>query len=732
MSTIRNTSAALRLLAAGILCGAAASSQAQPTNLLYTPTTNGLRDSYTAGVGCEFQVGSSNVIVSHLGYFGMDTNNGLSIAHPVGIMTAKLSGPALLGQVTVPAGTNSYWASNYFWVQLDPPLLLSSNTQYLLAGLPEQNSVDLWPDAFTPTWNPAIIGTSATTTRHAIYAPNNAAGTQMPPVSFSQNGNNNTYGDASLANIPIGPAKAGVQLTSVTLSAGQTLSVNGFASGEGPVTNQWWEAAAPNNILISTTTNYYAALVIPNTTTNTSGTYYLTASNALGGEQSSNVTVLITSFPVSITQQPSNVTAFANYPASFSMAATGSPPVTYQWFRNTVLIPGATSTNYSLAAVSVTNDQDTYSCVASNFTSGTSYTQASSNAVLTVIYNLAQPQNFLHGFNNKLGNNTYGGQQGGQFVTGNNPVLATHLGFYAWPSNTTTNGGNTTCVLTNTSHHVGLSNANGTTLLGSVLVPLGTNSVTNGYIWVPLNPPLMLSTNTQYLLDAETTTAGDPWGDAYAIPDLNSFIATSCDAIYGGTGWGGTPFLGGAYSGQMYSAPNLATLALPTPSAYAFPAEGITLYAGFSTNLTAIVEGQAPLTVQWYEEPNVLLTNQTNLTLALNNVAVSNSGSYYVIATNPVTTVFAQSQDVVVTVNADVAPYIVQDITPSSPVIVVGSSVTFSAVFNGSPSYTYGWQLNTNPVSNSSRISGANGNVLTITDVQASDVGTYQLFATNA
>jgi hypothetical protein len=731
MNTQRYPLTALRLLVAGILCGAAASSQAQPTNLLYTPTTAGLRSNYTAAVGCEFQVGSSNVIVSHLGYFGMDTNNGLNTAHGVGIMGLPISAPVLLGQVTVPAGAGSYWASNYFWVQLDPPLILSSNTQYFQAGLPEGSAnLDLWPDAFTPTWNTAIVGTTATTTRHAVYAPN--TGAVLPPASFSQNGNNNTYGDSSLAYIPIGPAKCAVQLTNVTFSAGQTVLVTGGASGQGPLTNQWWEVASPTNILISTTANPYANLVIPNTTTNTSGTYFLTASNALGGEQSPNVTVLITSFPVSLTKQPTNITAFANYPASFSISATGSPPVTYQWYRDNVLIPGATSTNYSLASVSTTNNGDIYTCVASNFTSGTSYTQTSSNAVLAVIYNLAQPQEFLHGFNNKLGNNTYGGQQGGQFVTANNPVLVTHLGFYAWPANTTTNGTNITCVLTNSAHYVGLYNANGTTLLGSVLVPLGTNSVLNGYMWQPLDPPIMLSTNTQYLLDAQTTTSGDPWGDTYAIPDLNSYIATSCDAIYGGNGWGSTPYLGGGYSGQMYSAPNLATLALPTPSAYALPVEGITLYAGFSTNLTASVEGQAPVTLQWYKEPGVLLQNQTNLILNLPNLAVSNSGSYYVIATNSVTQVSAQSADVVVTVNPDVTPYFTQDITPYTAVAVVGSSVTFSAVFSGSPSFTYGWQLNGNAVANSSRISGANGNVLTINDVQFSDAGTYLLYATNA
>lgn len=128
----------------------------------------------------------------------------------------------------------------------------------------------------------------------------------------------------------------------------------------------------------------------------------------------------------------------------------------------------------------------------------------------------------------------------------------------------------------------------------------------------------------------------------------------------------------------------------------------------------------------------MLLGGQTNLTLALTNLTVSESGSYYIIASNYITGSNAQSQDVSVTVNPDVAPYIVQDITPLSPAIVQGSSVTFSAIFNGSPNFTYGWQFDGNPITNSARISGANGNALTINDVQDSDAGTCQLWVTNA
>ena len=140
----------------------------------------------------------------------------------------------------------------------------------------------------------------------------------------------------------IDQARAGVQVTNVSISAGQTLSVLGFASGQRPISYQWY--LAPNTLLPIQTN---ATLLIPNATTNDSGTYYLTATNALGGEQTASVNVSVTAFPVVITKQPTNLTVFANYPASFFLTATGTPPIFYQWSRNAAAIPAATSTNYS-------------------------------------------------------------------------------------------------------------------------------------------------------------------------------------------------------------------------------------------------------------------------------------------------------------------------------------------------------------------------------------------------
>ncbi|HKQ39135.1 MAG TPA: immunoglobulin domain-containing protein, partial [Verrucomicrobiae bacterium] len=51
--------------------------------------------------------------------------------------------------------------------------------------------------------------------------------------------------------------------------------------------------------------------------------------------------------PVEITTQPANQTVNEGQPATFTVSATGTPPITYQWSRNGTNIPGATDATYT-------------------------------------------------------------------------------------------------------------------------------------------------------------------------------------------------------------------------------------------------------------------------------------------------------------------------------------------------------------------------------------------------
>lgn len=87
-----------------------------------------------------------------------------------------------------------------------------------------------------------------------------------------------------------------------------------------------------------------------------------------------------TNAPPTIVSQPQSQTVSEGTDVTFSVSATGSPPLSYRWRKNSVPIPGATSSTLTLSNVTE-SDEGAYSVTVSNMFG----TRVSSNAVLTVI-----------------------------------------------------------------------------------------------------------------------------------------------------------------------------------------------------------------------------------------------------------------------------------------------------------------------------------------------------------
>ena len=105
------------------------------------------------------------------------------------------------------------------------------------------------------------------------------------------------------------------------------------AAGNAGATFQWYAAATGGTALTGTT-----ALA--------SGTYYV--SQTVAGCESARTMVVVTvdSLPV-IISQPVGTTICVGESITFSVAATGTA-LTYQWFKDNVVIAGATSPSYSI------------------------------------------------------------------------------------------------------------------------------------------------------------------------------------------------------------------------------------------------------------------------------------------------------------------------------------------------------------------------------------------------
>src|SRR5437764_5171336 len=167
------------------------------------------------------------------------------------------------------------------------------------------------------------------------------------------------------------------QPTNLTVTAGQTATFTVMATGTAPLSYQWQKNSA--NISGATSSSY----TTPVTTASDSGsTYKVVVGNTAGTATSNAATLTVNAAAVApaITTQPSSQTVTAGQTATFSVTATGTAPLSYQWQKNGLNIAGATSSTYMTPVTTTADSGSTIDVVVSN-SAGTATSDA---ATLTV------------------------------------------------------------------------------------------------------------------------------------------------------------------------------------------------------------------------------------------------------------------------------------------------------------------------------------------------------------
>ena len=144
------------------------------------------------------------------------------------------------------------------------------------------------------------------------------------------------------------------QPTNLFLPAGSTAAFHVTATGSAPLSYRWYLGAAPlaNGGRVSGATS--PDLTITSITPPDAGNYWVRVTNSVGSTNSVQARLDLPTPPV-ITNQPKTQVVAVGGQAVFTVQATGTLPMTYQWYQNGAAIGGATAASLNVANVSPAN-----------------------------------------------------------------------------------------------------------------------------------------------------------------------------------------------------------------------------------------------------------------------------------------------------------------------------------------------------------------------------------------
>ena len=465
--------------------------------------------------------------------------------------------------------------------------------------------------------------------------------------------------------------------------------------------------------------------------------------------------------------QPVSQTNLAGSTAIFSVSATGSSPLSYQWNFNGTNLDGATNSTLTLTNVQA-NQAGNYAVLVTNLFGSA----VSSNASLTVIVPaipptiLAQTPNQIVLLNNSA---TYSVTVNGSaplsyFWSRNGTLIpgATNASYTLYDAQLSDSGSRFSCLVTNayglaSSTNVSLKVIDSTVAndLCSGAIAIATASYTNiqstvaatsfgdpvpdcvgGFghgVWYQFTAPVA------GLLIVDTFGSDFDTGLAIYTGSCDSMTEATCNDDTGGvtsqvilpTAAGATYFiLAGGYASD---AGNLVLhLNHLTPPAFVVQPTNTSVVVSSNASFSATLAGTLPMTFQWYFNSVPLtdggrISGSTNLTLNITGVITNDGGNYQLVASN---LVGVTTSTVAVLTPVILPPALVQ--LPVSQSILVGSNANFFAVVAGTPPYNYQWYFNGNAlVDDGVHIVGSATSSLNISNLTTADAGNYSLTVTN-
>src|SRR5215472_2594682 len=489
-------------------------------------------------------------------------------------------------------------------------------------------------------------------------------------------------------SVPPGLAPAiTTQPSSQTVLPGQTATFTVAVSGTAPLSYQWQKNGA--NIAGATSSSYTTPAT---TTADTGSTFVVVVSNSVGTATSNAATLTVSPAPLAptITAQPVNQTVTVGQTATFSVTASGTAPLSYQWQKNGANIAGAISSSYTTPATTTADSGSTFRLVVSN----NAGTITSNAATLTV-----NPAPMAPAITTQPSSQTVPPGQTATFTvvaTGTAPlsyqwqknganIAGAISSSYTTPATTTADTGSTFVVVV--SNGVGTATSNTATLTVSP---------------APVAPTITTQPSSQTVLPGQTATftvavsGTAPLSYQWQKNGANIAGATSSSYTTPATTTAdtGSTFVVVVSNSVGTATSNAATLTVsPAPLAPTITAQPVnqTVTVGQTATFSVTASGTAPLSYQWQKNgANIAGAISSSYTTPATTTADSGSTFRLVVSNNAGT---ITSNAATLTVNpAPMAPAITTQ--PSSQTVPPGQTATFTVVATGTAPLSYQWQKN--------------------------------------
>ena len=224
---------------------------------------------------------------------------------------------------------------------------------------------------------PFTLRRGQSVTVSVTFAPT-AAQTYSGALTITRgNGDTTTVGLGGVGSSPSVAPTITAQPSSVKIIAGQNATFNVAATGTSPMTYQWKKNGAA---LSGATSSTYTTPA--ETMTDNNAQFTVAVGNSAGSANSNAAVLTVTAAAVApaITTQPASQTVVAGKTASFSVVASGTAPLTYQWKKNGTAISGATASTYTTPSETTADNNAQFSVAVTNSAGNAN----SSAAILTV------------------------------------------------------------------------------------------------------------------------------------------------------------------------------------------------------------------------------------------------------------------------------------------------------------------------------------------------------------